>query len=428
MSLLSQLSEDFLHYIWKSCNFNLQQLKSLGGEKIYIRNPGKWNRNQGPDFLDAHLSIDGMEWHGHVELHVNSQDWYKHGHHQDKNYNSTILHVALISQGKQIFREDESPIPEIVLKGRISPELLHSYHELQLKQEKIPCSEHSIHQNQTLIEKSLESAALERIEAKAQAIQQALEIQVQDWEEVIWQELMAIMGGPVNKEAFQDLAKRMPIRILRKEQGSRLKVEAALFGAAGFLLEENKGDAYYKELVEQWHFLRHKHKLDFSFPLNFFFHRMRPASFPTIRISQMAALIIQNPSLTNLLDESGWETFQQQSISVSSYWQNHNRFFEEKKAQKHQLGKSFKNILQINALLPLSLLYQQAHGNTTSGSSILKQLKGIQKEDNRITRLYTAMDWPNQHALHSQGMIQRYKFYCHERRCLDCEIGREILA
>jgi len=239
---------------------------------------------------------------------------------------------------------------------------------------------------------------------------------------------MTIMGGPVNKEAFRDLAKRMPIRILRKEQGSRLKVEAALFGAAGFLLEQNKGDTYYKELLDQWHFLQHKHKLDFSFPLNFFFHRMRPASFPTIRISQMAALIIQNPSLTNLLDESGWETFQQQSIGVSSYWQSHNRFFEEKKAQKRQLGKSFKSLLQINALLPLSFLYQQAHGNTTSGSSILKQLKGMKKEDNRITRLYTALDWPNQDALHSQGMLQRYKFYCQERRCLDCEIGREILA
>jgi len=74
------------------------------------------------------------------------------------------------------------------------------------------------------------------------------------------------------------------------------------------------------------------------------------------------------------------------------------------------------------------LLYQQAHGNTTSGSTILKQLKRIKKEDNRITRLYTALDWPNQHALHSQGMIHRYKFYCKERRCLDCEIGREILA
>ncbi|MEM8891074.1 MAG: DUF2851 family protein, partial [Bacteroidota bacterium] len=249
MSLLSQLPEDFLHYIWKSCNFNLQQLKSLGGEKIYIRNPGQWNRNQGPDFLDAHLSIDGMEWHGHVELHVNSQDWYKHGHHQDKNYNSTILHVALISQGKQIFREDGSPIPEIVLKERISPELLNSYQSLHLKQEKIPCSEHAIHSTQFLIEKSLESAALERIKAKAISIRQALEDQVQDWEEVIWQELMAIMGGPVNKEAFRDLAKRMSIRILRKEQGSRLKVEAALFGAAGFLWEQNKGDAYYKELL-----------------------------------------------------------------------------------------------------------------------------------------------------------------------------------
>ena len=428
MSLLSQLPEDFLHYIWKSCNFNLQQLKSLGGEKIFIRNPGKWNRNQGPDFLDAHLSIDGMEWHGHVELHVNSQDWYKHGHHQDKHYNNTILHVALLSQGKQIFREDGSPIPELVLKGRISPKLLNAYQELQLKQEKIPCRGHTIHSKQALISKSLETVAVERIIAKAMDMQQALQSQIQDWEEVIWKEMMGILGGPVNKEAFRELAHRMPIRILRKEQGNRTKVEAALFGAAGFLLEQNKGDTYYKELLDHWHFLQHKHKLEASFPLNFFFHRMRPAGFPTIRISQMADLICKNPSFTNLLEESAWKIFLDQKIEVSLYWQTHNRFFEEKKCRKYKLGKSLKNLIQINCLLPIAHLYQKAHGNISTGSSILNALKDQKKEDNRITRLYTAMNWPNKHAAHSQGMIQRYKFYCQERRCLDCEIGREILA
>ncbi|MDW3650427.1 MAG: DUF2851 family protein [Bacteroidia bacterium] len=428
MSLLSQLPEDFLHYIWKSCNFNLHQLKSLGGEKIFIRNPGTWNRNQGPDFLDAQVSIDGMEWHGHVELHVNSQDWYKHGHHQDKNYNGTILHVAFISQGKQIFREDGSPIPELVLKERISPSLLNSYQELQLKQEKIPCRDHLVHTDLQLIEKTLEGAALERIREKAERIQQGLKHHIQNWEEVIWQELMTIMGGPVNKEAFRELAERMPLRILRKEQGSRMKLEAALFGAAGFLREQNKGDTYYKELLSQWHFLQHKHKLPASYPLNFFYHRMRPASFPTIRISQMAELIMQTPSLTNLLEESGWKAFQTQSIEVSPYWQNHNRFFEEKTAQKHQLGKNIKNLIQINCLLPIAHLYQEAHGNQSTGTSLLNALIRQKKEDNRITRLYSAMHWPNAHAVHSQGMLQLYKFYCQERRCLDCEIGREILA
>ncbi|MEL6253836.1 MAG: DUF2851 family protein, partial [Bacteroidota bacterium] len=360
MSLLSQLPEDFLHYVWKSCNFNLHQLKSLGGEKIFIRNPGKWNHNQGPDFLDAHLSIDNMEWHGHVELHVNSRDWYKHGHHQDKNYNSTILHVVLISQGKQIFREDGSPIPELVLQEHISPKLLNSYQELQLKQEKIPCRDHKIHKNQQLVEETLERAALDRIKEKAQRIKQGLKDQTQDWEEVIWQELMGIIGGPVNKEAFRELAMRMPIRILRKEQGSKTQLEAALFGSAGFLWEHNKEDNYYRKLLDLWHFLQHKHKLDFAYPLNFYFHRMRPAAFPTIRISQVADLIIQNPSFANLLDERGSKALHDQKIEASTYWKSHHRFFEEKKPRKHQVGKTLKNLIQINVLLPIACLYREA--------------------------------------------------------------------
>ena len=121
MPLSNPFPEDFLHYVWRTLNFRLNHLEITNGKSIQIIHPGTWNHDQGPDFLDAHLLIEGIEWHGHVEIHVYSEDWYHHKHHLDKLYNNTILHVVWQSGKQGPIREDKSPIPELVLKPLIYP-------------------------------------------------------------------------------------------------------------------------------------------------------------------------------------------------------------------------------------------------------------------------------------------------------------------
>ncbi|MBT4685395.1 MAG: DUF2851 family protein [Candidatus Marinimicrobia bacterium] len=81
----------------------IQKWGSLGkGHIIYIRNskpimvidPGKENYYNGPDFLNAQLFMNGEMILGDVEIHVNEASWIYHGHHQDKRYDSVILHVV----------------------------------------------------------------------------------------------------------------------------------------------------------------------------------------------------------------------------------------------------------------------------------------------------------------------------------------------
>lgn len=428
MSLLTQLPEDFLHHIWRTCNFQLRDLSTLEGASLYIRNPGTWNHNQGPDFLDARLQIDGIEWHGQVELHVHSQDWFKHGHHLDPLYNNTILHVCLSSHGKPIFREDGTSIPELVLQDRIDPSLMHRYKQLQLEEASLPCQSHLDRVEEKTIQKTLSSVAVERSMDKVAKISARLQQNVQDWEQMLWEEILSMLGGPVNREVFRELAQRVPIQKLRKQQDKQEDLEALLFGAAGMLGGKRKNDAYFTDLQERWTFLKEKLHLEMPYPLAIRFMRMRPASFPTIRLSQSAALLRKYPLLSNLLQVDDLATFTKAPIQASAYWNNHYRFFENSKHSPKKLGRQQKIALIINSLLPISLIYHQAHSTLVPSSFLADILSQLPKEHNKITRIYEALGWKNAHALASQGMIGLSKKYCQARRCLHCGIGKEILA
>ena len=50
-------SERHLQCLWFDAKFRPENIKTLSGEVVKIVNPGKWNLESGPDFLDATLLI-----------------------------------------------------------------------------------------------------------------------------------------------------------------------------------------------------------------------------------------------------------------------------------------------------------------------------------------------------------------------------------
>ena len=89
-----QYSEAFLQWLWGNGLFDHNELRTECGKPVRILDLGTHNKTDGPDFISSRLAIDGVEWHGNVELHLKSRDWYAHGHQKDENYNSVILHVV----------------------------------------------------------------------------------------------------------------------------------------------------------------------------------------------------------------------------------------------------------------------------------------------------------------------------------------------
>lgn len=58
------MNEAFLHYLWRFQKFTHRNFKTPGGESIEILFPGYWNHGSGPDFKEAKLYIDGIQWSG----------------------------------------------------------------------------------------------------------------------------------------------------------------------------------------------------------------------------------------------------------------------------------------------------------------------------------------------------------------------------
>lgn len=69
------------------------------GRRLRIRFPGVPAPGYGPDARDAVIELDGAELCGDVELHLRASGWRDHGHHDDPAYARVVLHVVEENDG-----------------------------------------------------------------------------------------------------------------------------------------------------------------------------------------------------------------------------------------------------------------------------------------------------------------------------------------
>ena len=88
-----EISELAVQYFW--FQKGTQQLwMAKDGREINILHPGRWNVYDGPDFYQAQWEDRGICQQGMVEIHVQSSDWMRHGHHQQPQYLAVDMHVV----------------------------------------------------------------------------------------------------------------------------------------------------------------------------------------------------------------------------------------------------------------------------------------------------------------------------------------------
>lgn len=110
------MSEDDLHIIWKHLLFDPTDLKDTLGRSLQLIDQGEHNHTDGPDFAAGSIARGSVRLFGNIELHLDSRDWYHHGHHLDPAYNNVILHVTLKPLEKgEIKTESDETIPELDL-------------------------------------------------------------------------------------------------------------------------------------------------------------------------------------------------------------------------------------------------------------------------------------------------------------------------
>ena len=108
------MNEKFLQYVWFSKLFSTEQ-QTTDFQCVEIIDIGQKNNDAGPDVFNAKIKIGDTLWAGNVEFHVCGDDWQQHRHHNDKAYDSVILHVVL-KEGKNAVRSNGTLVPQMVLK------------------------------------------------------------------------------------------------------------------------------------------------------------------------------------------------------------------------------------------------------------------------------------------------------------------------
>lgn len=427
--------EQLLHYVWRHRILPVSGLLTTDGKPVEVIDPGLHNSNAGPDFFNAKVRIDGTLWVGNVEIHDKSSDWYLHGHDKDAHYDNVVLHVAgLIDTEVRTSKGDILPQVRLEVPAYVSSH----YHELLTTDKYPPCYNIIPSLSRLTVHSWMSALQTERLEQKTEAIVRRVAACDGSWESGYFVTLARNFGFGVNKEAFEQWAKSIPLHAVDHHRDSLFQIEAIFMGQAGLLnpeclpashRQEALKDDYFGRLRSEYAYLAHKFSLTPIDGKTWRFLRLRPQNFPYIRISQLANLYFERRgSLSQLVAcETLKEAARQLQTHVSPYWETHYTFGHTSAKTTKELSKQSQNLLMINTCVPVLFAYGRHQGNEKLCDRAFDFLDELKAEANSVVRMWQEVGLEVQNAGDSQALLQLKKEYCDRKYCLRCRIGYEYL-
>lgn len=412
------MTERLLQYIWQFQYYNTNELKTSTGELLSIVEPGTFNTHQGPDFCNGKIRLSGNLWVGNIELHVNASDWAKHRHTEDPNYNNVILHVVWNNDHPEV-----TMLPTLVLGDRVPKVLLTQYAAWMKSNHFIPC-EGMISRVDPLIAESWKDRLLiERLTRRIEQLMLYLRNNKYHWEEVLWQMIARNFGLHVNADAFGEMATSVSYAILKKHKMQMHQLESLLFGQCG-LLDTVEDDKYAAMLKKEYQHLKRKYGLE-KINVSVHFLRMRPCSFPTVRLAQLAMLIYSVENLFSLLINAAdiGKIRNVLSVTANDYWHYHYRFGETALYQPKTLGTGMINNIIINTVVPMLFAYGTHHNEDGPKMRALRWMNELPAESNSTISGFKRLGLTIKTSRDSQALLEMKSQYCDNNRCLDCAIA-----
>jgi hypothetical protein len=425
------MKEEFLHYLWKYGLYYTNRLLDLDGNRIEVIHPGEYNRDSGPDFFNGRIRISGTEWAGNIEIHTKASHFETHGHNRDHAYDNVILHIVAESDKRvRNARGEEVLTAEIEFDNALFKNYTHLVNNPCI----IACQGEIEKLDKFFITHWLSSLLVERLHEKSESIMKIFSDTGNDWEETFYRILSRYFGFRVNTEPFEMLATALPFKIIRKHIDNRFQIEALLFGTSG-MLEEGLfrnaiHDDYYKDLIKEYKVLLSKYSLKPIHGWLWKLSKLRPVNFPTVRISQLAAMMAVTGGLFSKVVESKdikalRKVFE---VSASEYWDEHYVFGKKSKKMTKSAGSVASNIFLINAVIPAVFVYGKSHDNMNMCERAISFLEEIKPEENIIITDWKSAGVQALSAFDSQALIHLRNEYCKKRRCLDCRIGNRLIS
>ena len=238
---------------------------STRGNHVDIIQFGTWNREAGPDFSDAAISVNGGEpIRGCVEIDLVDRNWELHGHATNPAFDQTVLHVFVDKSEREFFTRTISNrnVPQIRIDPATLPEAFSASVPLARPGR---CKAPLKNLPEERVRSVLDAAARFRLQKKAARIRAKIancqsnasagRTSDPGRDDALFQEISAALGYKENKLPFTLIAQRISLKSLRQNPTD---AEAILFGLAGFLETPNlavyKKSArnYVRELWDRW--------------------------------------------------------------------------------------------------------------------------------------------------------------------------------
>jgi hypothetical protein len=417
------MTEKLLQYLWNYKIFKHFDFKDIEGHSVEIISFGKWNTNAGPDFLDAKIKTKDLVIAGNIELHLRASDWIFHNHSQDPNYQNIILHVVYQNDA-EINDLISKNVPTLELEDHIDQDILWKYEKMINGTQFIPCE--NIFDSNKIPLNFHEANVLKKVDEKSQELEKSLEKYKNNFEAVLFHCLAYSFGLKVNAHMFRQIAESIDFNVVNRIRQNESQLEALLFGISGWL--NHPKDEKMAMWKREFEFIRKK----FSIPdltLHPKFLRLRPANFPTIRLSQLADLYYRHQNLFSKIIKADsidklYEVFT--PVRASEYWDFHFNFGTVSKFQPKTLSRDFIELVILNTVLPLKYTYHKHHREEVA-DEILALYRNITAEKNAITSGWKKLGMKVNDALESQSLIYHHKTSCETKNCLNCSIGFKLL-
>lgn len=401
--------ERLLHYVWKHKILPLKPLTTEDGQEVEVIDVGMHNHDQGPDFFNAKIRLDGTIWAGNVEVHLRSSDWYRHSHETDPNYNSVILHVVA-EVDREVRTQEGKLLPQVRLD--IPEGIRRSYEELCRTEDYPRCHRIIPSIPQLKAHQWMDALLVERLKERATKVTERAERTGGDWERATFITLSRSFGFGLNGDAFERWATRIPLSAAGKHRNDLFQVEALFLGMAGLIeeVEAQKSAQEVQLLQQEFAFLKHKFSLGETMQrTDWRFLRTRPKNFPSVRILQIAQLYHSGQAQMSKLLEAKDIDALQECLAVKG------------------TTAASRRLLIINTVVPLLFAYGRHTSNEDICQRAIRILEALPAEDNRILRQWQDCGLKVQTAADSQALIQLKRQYCDRLDCLRCRFGYEYL-
>ena len=419
------MNEKLLQYLWNFKIFKSFDFKDVEGHPLEILDFGKWNFDSGPDFLLGKIRFRDLLLAGNIELHVKSSDYIFHQHSGNPEFENLILH-AVFYHDVEVEELQNRNIPTLELKNYIDETVLWKYESLLKQNQFIACE--NLFSPTFIPFNFTEEILIKKLDEKSIAIEEALRLNKNNYEAVLFHQLAYAFGLKINAENFKQLAESLDFSVVNKIRQNQTQLEALFFGACGWLAKPE--DEQMKIWKREFDFLTVKYQLP-TLKITPKFSKLRPPNFPTVRLSQLASLYYLNQNLfSKLVLVKNINDIKSifNSVKASEYWDNRFNFGKISPVVGEKfLTEEFINLILINTVLPFKYTYHK-NSDEHINDEILDFYRAINPEKNTTTENWKSLNVKMNNALESQAFIYHYKNFCEKKNCLNCSIGYQLLG